>query len=88
MYRLSGHTIIQCDSTVCYLPVSKTDTCFSRSGPFSSSHHPINLGLNSHACVTMAMLGEWQLLCHFHFVPWRESINDVCGLADLPETAN
>lgn len=61
---------VWCDTT---LVLSKTGTCFSQSGTFSSRRHPINLGINSHACATMAMLTEWQLPCHFRFVPLRES---------------
>lgn len=77
-----------CDITLCYLLVlSKTGICFSQSGTFSSRRHPINLGINSHACATMVMLTEWRLPCHFRFVPRRESFRAVCCLADLPELA-
>ena len=78
-------TAVWCDTT---LVLSKTGTCFSQSGTFSSRRHPINLGINSRACATMAMLTEWQLPCHFRFVPLRESIHAVCCLADLPELAH
>lgn len=78
-------TSVWCDTT---LVLSKTGTCFSQSGTFSSRRHPINLGINSRACATMAMLTEWQLPCHFRFVPLRESIHAVCRLADLPELAH
>lgn len=85
----SGCTTVWCDTTFCYLLVlSKTGTCFSQSGTFSSRRHPINLGINSRACATMAMLTEWRLPCHFRFVPRRESIHAVCLLADLPELAH
>lgn len=85
----SGLTFMRCDTTPCYLLVlSKTGTCFSQSGTFSSRRHPINLGINSRACATMAMLIEWQLPCHFRFVPQRESIHAVCNLAHLPVLAH
>lgn len=77
-----------CDTTACNLVVlNKTGTCFSQSGTFSSRRHPINLGINSHACASMAMLTEWQLPCHFRFVPRGEGMHAVCRLADLPELA-
>lgn len=80
-----------CDVTLLsaiYLFLSKTGTCFSQSGTFSSRRHPINLGINSRACATMAMLTEWRLPCHFRFVPCSESTHAVCRLADLPELAH
>lgn len=77
-----------CDTTVCNRRVlNKTGTCFFQSGTFSSRRHPINLGINSHACASMAMLTEWQLPCHFRFVPCGEGMHAVCRLADLPELA-
>lgn len=85
----SGLTPVCSDTTLCHLLVlSKTGTCFSQSGTFSSRRHPINLGINSLACATMVMLTEWRLPCHFRFVPRRESIHAVCCLADLPELAH
>ena len=84
-----GLTSVWCDNTLCCLLVlSKTGTCSSQSGTFSSRRHPINLGINSRACATMAMLTEWRLPCHFRFVPLRESIHAVRCLADLPELAH
>lgn len=73
-----------CDTTLCHLLVlSKTGTCFSQSGTFSSRRHPINLGINSPCLCCHGDADRTAIALSFPFCP-SERKPPCCMLPGRP----